>query len=171
MTCEIRRDSTPVTERQPARGYTWPPFEKGNLVAVRHGAFSNQLVGEKASRVRELLLERYPYLADEAFVVALERYCRAEPRAVMLHDYVMEKAETEGVEAVPAYLWAEARGADGNAARFGQDCGLDPTGHARIARDLGLAQTVRRHQAALAVERLKAEGSRLAELREVRTNG
>ena len=41
MTGEIRRDSTPVTERQPARGYTWPPFEKGNLVAVRHGALSD----------------------------------------------------------------------------------------------------------------------------------
>ena len=171
MTAEFRHDGTPVTERQPARGYSWPTFEKDNLVAVRHGAFSNRLVGEKALQVRELLYERYPYLADDAFVEALERYCRAEARAVMLHDYVTEKAETEGVEAVPAYLWAEARGADANAARFGQDCGLDPTGHARISRDLGLAQNVRVQHAALQVERLQAEGRLAAERRGIRESG
>ena len=171
MNGELRRDGTPVCERQPARDYSWAPFEKDNLVAVRHGAFSNRLVGEKASEVRELLFERYPYLAEETFVEALQRYCRAEARAVMLHNYVVEKAETEGVDAVPAYLWAEARGADANAARFGQDCGLDPTGHARISRDLGLAQNVRVQQAALQVERLQAEGRRVAERRGIKASG
>ena len=165
MPCESRRDGTPATERQEARHYSWPPFEPGNLVAVRHGAFSARLVSARANEVRQLLLVRYPYLADDAFIEAIERYARAEARALMLHDYIVETVEQEGVLAVKPYLWSERRGADQLAQKCGQDCGLDATGHSRIARDLGLAQNVRSQLATHNIEALQAEGQRLAELR------
>jgi hypothetical protein len=74
-------------QRQPARGYSWPPFEKGNTLsvgnfgAVRHGAYSDRIITEKADHIRGLLLSSHPYLADETFSEAVLRYSvpRLEP--------------------------------------------------------------------------------------------
>lgn len=137
---ETRRDGTPTTETQPARGYSWPPFEEGNELSIRHGAFSQRRISARALEIRDALLVAYPYLADDVFMEALERYTREEARALLLHEYVMRVAEEQGVEAVKPYLWTEAARAAANAQRFAQDCGLDPTGHAHVARDLGLAK-------------------------------
>ena len=158
-----RRQDTPASTPSPARGYSWPPFDEGNLVAVRHGANSPRLVSDKAQAVRALLLERYPYLSDDAFVEALERYCRVEARALMLNAYIIEKAEREGIEKVPPTLWTEATRADALAQKCGQDCGLDPTGHARIARDLGLARNLGAQFGTKKLEALAASGHELRE--------
>jgi hypothetical protein len=71
----------------------------------------------------------------------------------------MDKIDAESVEAVRPYLWAEARGADALAQKCGQDCGLDPAGHAKIARDLGLAANIRGQQAATNVARYRPKAS------------
>jgi len=160
---ELGRDGSHVRERQAARGYIWPPFEPGNLSSVRHGAFSERLVSERAIRIRDALLAAYPYLADEVFVEALERYTRAEARAVMLHEHVTTVSAEQGVEAVKPYLWSEATRAEANAQRFAQDCGLDPAGHARIARDLGMVASVRTQQSQRNLEALAARGRALGE--------
>lgn len=118
-----------------ARGYSWPPFERGNVVSVKHGANSDRLVTPKADELREALAETCPWVT-EVDAAAVGRYCRAEARAVMLHDYCMTKAEGEGVDAVPRSLWQEASRAESNAAKFAQDLGLDPAGRARVLRDL-----------------------------------
>ena len=159
----LRKDGTPTSVPSPARGYSWEPFEKGNLAAVRHGANSERLVSAKAQAVRSMLVEKYPYLADDVFTEALERYARVEARAWMLHDYVMDKAEREGVEKVPSTLWTEATRADALAQKCASDCGLDPTGHARIARDLGFARNL---QAEMGAKRLEALAESGRELRE-----
>ena len=67
------------------------------------------------------------------------------------------------------YLWAEVGRAEANAAKFGQDCGLDATGHARISRDLGLARNLVTEQRAQSMREMSATGAairrrRLAEL-------
>lgn len=138
---ETRRDGTPTTEAQPARGYSWLPFEEGNELSIRHGAFSQRRISARALQIRDALLVAYPYLADDVFVEAIERYTRAEARALLLNEHVMSVAEDHGVEAVKPYLWSETTRAEANAAKFAQDCGLDATGHARVARDLGLARS------------------------------
>lgn len=160
VTEETRKDGTPTT---PARGYSWPPFEDGNLVAVRHGANSPRLVTEKAQTVRAMLLARYEYLADDAFVEALERYCRVEARALMLNQYCMTKAAEEGVEKVPPTLWTECTRADALAQKCAQDCGLDPTGHARIARDLGFAKNLGARVGQQQIAELAETGRRIRE--------
>ncbi len=162
-----RRDGTPSGGPRPARGYSWPPFEKGNTAAVKHGAKSPRLVAEKAEAIRAMLLERYEYLADPIFTEALRRYCRIEARAVMLGDYVMAKAEAEGVETVPPTLWTETTRADALAQKAAQDLGLDPTGHARVARDLGFAKSLGARLGAKQLESLASTGR---ELREGGTN-
>lgn len=127
------------TETQGARGYSWPPFEPGNTAAVKHGTRSLRLIRERADEIRDMLLTQYPYLAEPQFAASILRYCRLEARARMLDTYVTEKAQAEGIEAVKPYLLAEATRADLAAQKAGQDCGLDATGHARIAERLGLA--------------------------------
>lgn len=45
------------TGERPARGYTWPPFEKGNEAAVTHGAYAELALSDRvqafAARLRE----------------------------------------------------------------------------------------------------------------------
>jgi hypothetical protein len=162
---ETRRDGTPTTEAQPARGYSWLPFEEGNELSIRHGAFSQRRVSARSLEIRDALFVAYPYLADDVFMEAVERYTRAEARAVMLHEHVMSVAEEHGVEAVKPYLWSETTRAEANAAKFGQDCGLDPTGHARIAHDLGVAKSHRSQSAWKGTEELAKRGRAIREQR------
>ena len=161
----LRRDGTPVSEPQPARGYSWEPFQPGNLKALRHGAHSERVVSARAEEIRSMLVETFPFLGQETFVEALERYCRAEARARLLNDYVMSVAEREGVEAVPRTLWQEASRAESNAMKAAQDCGLDPAGFARIGRDLGVARSIGQRLQGPSLSDLAAGGRRLRELR------
>jgi hypothetical protein len=39
----------------PPRGYSWPPFEPGNVAAVRHGTFSSRRVAQVAQTLRPTL--------------------------------------------------------------------------------------------------------------------
>ena len=108
MAERLRRDGTPVSEPQPARGYSWAPFAPGNTASLKHGAHSERTVAARAEEIRSLVTDAFPFLCEPLFGEALERYCRAEARARLLHDYCVEKAEAEGVEAVPRTLWQEA---------------------------------------------------------------
>ncbi len=148
----------------PGRGYSWAPFEPGHRVSVKHGAFSDAIVSAHAEEVRGALVELAPWVV-ESDRAAVERYCRAEGRARILHDYCMKVSLDRGVESVPAYLWGEASRAEANAAKFGSDLGLDPAGRARLAKDLGWAS----HLAGDQLAGLQAEGRRLVEAHEARS--
>ena len=169
MTAPAVEETAP--DYRPARGYTWKTFEPNNMAHLKHGAFSERIISEHAAQIRALLLDRYEYLGDLVFLEALERYCRAEARAQLLHAFVMETAATEGVNAVRAYLWSEATRADALAAKTGSDLGLDPRGHSAISRDLGLAAGLRLERSALQVKTLQDEGRRLAALKEGNGHG
>lgn len=156
-----RRDGTPAAEPQAARGYSWAPFQPGHTLTVRHGTRSQRLVAERAEQVRAQLLEAHEFLGEPIFAEALERYCRVEARARMLDEYVVEKAISEGVESVPPYLWTEATRADALAQKAAQDCGLDPTGFARAARDLGFAKTLSQRTRTARAADLASQGSAL----------
>jgi hypothetical protein len=152
-------------------GYSWPPFEPGHTLSIRHGAFSERVISAAGLQIREALQARYPYLADDSFVEAIERYCRAEARAQLLHWHILTKVEEEGVDSVRPYLWTEATRAEANAQKFGADCGLDAAGHARIARDLGLATNVRQLANASKSAALASTGRAIREERLAELNG
>jgi len=134
---------------RPARGYSWPPFEPGNLAAVRHGARSARLVSAEAEKVAAELAEVCPWIS-EVDAVAVDTFCRAAARYRMLDDYVAAKAEAEGVEAVPRTLWQEVSRAESNAMKAAEALGLDPTGRARLLRDLGWARSLSSRDSAIA---------------------
>lgn len=171
MTGSERRDLTPTTRRDgsptlPRRGYSWPPFVNGNLAGARHGTRSKRLVDERAAEIHAGLLEVAPWIS-ELDAEAVHRYCRAESRARMLDSYVTAKAAEGGVEAVLPYLWTEATRAEANAHRFAQDLGLDPTGRAKLAKDLGFAA----HFGGESLADLAAEGRAVRERRQVELDG
>ncbi len=129
----VRRDGTPVTQRLPARRYSWAPFQFGNRAAVRHGAFCKAIISKKANELRTALVWECPWLLD-GDIQALELLCWVEARARLLHLHVMRVAAEQGVEAVPRYLWGEARRADLRAMKLTDSLGLSPMGRARLRR-------------------------------------
>lgn len=139
--------------RRPAHEYRdAEPYQPGNLESVHHGTLSARLVSAKTEEIRSELIERFPLLADPMFADSFERCVSAQARATMLNDYIWGVVEgtiqarsrqgfpSTGIEAVPAYLWGEVTKAEGNAAKFAQDCGLDPIGFAKLAKELGWAK-------------------------------
>ena len=58
----VRKGGTTAKSYGPARGYSWPPFEKDNLAVVTYGAFSPRLIAARAAEIRKNLFERCPAL-------------------------------------------------------------------------------------------------------------
>lgn len=133
-----RRDGSPSGSWSPARGYRWAPFEKGNLVSVKHGADSERLVDAQADDLHAALVEVCPWVTD-LDAGAVRRYCRAEARAVLLSDYVSRVAAEQGPECVPVTVWDSATRADLAADKLSSSLGLTPESRARLLKDVGQA--------------------------------
>ncbi|MDA8072338.1 MAG: hypothetical protein M0Z82_12275 [Actinomycetota bacterium] len=159
------REIVPVGDRgtRPARGYSWPPFEEGNLVSVTHGAGSERVVAERAKRVHAEILEVAPWLSEAHFAPAVARYLAAAAREALLDQHIRQVAEEKGAGAVPSRQWEQVTAAARLAARLGSDLGLDPIGHARLK---AVASTAELSVRTLA--ELSAEGRQLRERAEAR---
>ncbi|MGA9315926.1 MAG: hypothetical protein WBV77_15010 [Solirubrobacteraceae bacterium] len=109
-----------------------PPFEPGNDVALRHGAYSERAIAERAEQVHGELLAVAPYLDEPRFIPAVQRYLSAASREALLDEHIRTVTAEKGAGAVPARAWEQATAAARLAAKLGSDLGLDPIGHARI---------------------------------------
>jgi hypothetical protein len=107
-------------------------FQPGNVVALKHGAYSERSIAERAELVRPLLYEVCPWLHPTQDVIAVNRFLRAESRALILHDYITGLVDGKGAQAVPQRVWEQATAADNLAAKLGSALGLDPTGRAKL---------------------------------------
>lgn len=157
---EEERDSRKHIEAVPVRDFddnVLPvsterrPMPQGGALQtghLKHGAgFRNSVtptIREKAAEIREIIADEYPGI--ELSLPTVELFCQAMARSVLLNNYIMEFVENgrirkvkgvtlRGIEAVPSYIWAEAGRAEQNAAKFGQDLGLDLTGRAKALKD------------------------------------
>lgn len=45
------RDQARLAELKPTRGYSWPPFEAGNLAAVKSRIYSDRLLTPRAEEI------------------------------------------------------------------------------------------------------------------------
>ncbi len=59
-----RKDGSTATSYGAARGYSRPPFQVDNLVAVKHGAYSERLVTAKAVEVAKEMLDQLRRLRE-----------------------------------------------------------------------------------------------------------
>jgi hypothetical protein len=108
------------------------PFEPGHTLSIRHGANSERAIAARAEVVHSELLLHAPYLDEERFIPAVQRYLSAASREVLLDEYVQRVTAEKGAGAVPAKVWEQVTAAARLAAKLGDDLGLSPIGHARI---------------------------------------
>ena len=123
---------------QPARRYSWEPFEAGNQVALKHGAWSPRRVDPRASELVELVSPTVSWWtpADRPAVWA---WARCEARIELLVEYLAELGDLDDAGDVrPAsdLLTRLESQAMGHRARLG----LDPLSRARLGRDTAAAQ-------------------------------
>jgi len=109
-----------------------PDFEPGNELALKHGAYSPRAIGERAELVHAELLEHAPYLDEERFIPAVQRYLAAAAREALLDEHIRKVCDEKGPGAVPARSWEQVTACARLAAKLGSDLGLDPIGHAKI---------------------------------------
>jgi hypothetical protein len=97
-----------------------------------HGASSERVVAERADEVHSELLQVAPYLNEDKFIPAVNRYLQAAAREALLHEHITALSAERGPGAVASRVWEQATAATRLAAKLGSDLGLDPLGHARI---------------------------------------
>ena len=113
------------------RGYRWPPFEKGNLLQLKHGATVSAIVDPVAHELVEQLLERRPDL--ERFPEALAAWGRAESRCLLLAAWFGERGlvDDKGEPTASAQLLNQS---ERLANDMRQRLGLDPKSESELAQ-------------------------------------
>jgi hypothetical protein len=144
---------------QPARGYSWPPFEKDNEVGLRHGAFSKRRIEPVAAELIVGVLAERPDL--QRFPEALAAWADSEARAWLIRDYLNERgmfgaggASTEG-----ALKWLVAFDKRAEAGR--KALGLDPRSELELRREATEAEA-----STLDLDALRQRGRKALEARE-----
>jgi hypothetical protein len=77
----------------PARRYSWPPFEPGNLAGLKHGAQSDRLVEPRARELLAAILEANPHLDATRDAAATFRYCVALSRIERCYVWLAEQGD------------------------------------------------------------------------------
>ena len=100
---------------------------------IKHGAYSDGIVSERAAQVRREL-DWMPWLADED-PATVSRYCRAEAQAELLSEYFYAGFDQEGGTVTPMSFDTVAR-AENTAARLATELGLSLLGRRRRCDEL-----------------------------------
>lgn len=124
-------------------GQERPPFEPGNQVAVKHGAYSDRAIAERAQHVHEHLLELVPWCAAPEYAPSVHRYIAATAREQLAHEALM------GGGKPPPRLLEAATSAARLAWKMGDELGLTPAGHAKLK--LLFADAAEAHDALAAI--------------------
>jgi hypothetical protein len=173
----LMTDQTPKPKQRTSKPQR-PPFVKGDLTALVHGADSPTVIAEKAKVIHERILETFPELDSPRLIGSVNRYCEAEARLQLATAGLIQQAATE--KGIAPRLLESASSATRLAQELADQLGLSIKGHAELRQtaaytlreeerlagvvanaihgvlsDLGVAQdertaeVVRRHLAAL----------------------
>jgi|GEM_PF-1506494 len=155
-----RKDGTPTLT---ARGYSWPPFEPGNVAHLTHGARSERMIEARAAEVHEQLLELAPWCDRPHFLPSVHRYLRAAARERMLDEFIAGTVADKGAGKVPSRTWEQATAATRLAHTLAGDLGLTPLGEARLRAVAGTAAVTE-----LSLADLMAQGAVIRKAAEAR---
>ena len=72
--------------RSPARGYSWPPFEKGNLVRLQHGTRSERMLAPVREQHARGLAERYPWMDPARRALQAQRLAQIDLASAWLDE-------------------------------------------------------------------------------------
>lgn len=124
---------------RPARGYSWPPFQPGHTLTMRHGAYSPRRVDPLATTLVEAVMEATPYLGEASYAPALWAWARAEARVQLLTEWLDDHGllDDDGRPRGAADLLVRC---ERLAAESRARLGLDPLSRARLGRDVTAAR-------------------------------
>ena len=122
-----------------------PPFEKGNLVAVRSGAYSPRLVRDAAQPIVALLVQELadeaPWLSSPLYALEIEAYTDAVAARRMLADDIVERRAAG--KQVPLRTFEVLATLTNAAGRAADRLGLNPLGKARPRPSSPVLRSVR----------------------------
>lgn len=140
---------------EPARNYSWPPWEPGNTAALTHGADSPRQVQPLADRIAAELVEVAPWCGHPAFAAEVQAAAWEEARVRLLQAWVNEYGllddRSEGA-------LSQLERAQGRASRLRSNLGLSPIAWAKVLASLASAKS---EAAAGELEALAAVGREL----------
>jgi hypothetical protein len=118
---------------EPARNYSWEPFQPGHTLSLRHGAYSEGVLQPLADDLAHDLLERRPDLA--AYPEAISAWAFSETRAAVWRPLLDRRGLVDNDHNVRAEWLKELRADERRAAEERRNLGLDPASHARLMRE------------------------------------
>jgi hypothetical protein len=119
---------------------------------LKHGAYSRKEIGKRAEIIHNQLLVVAPWLNEDHFAPAVNRYLIACAREQLAHEAVMSRdLLVKGSTRLLEVATTAAR----LAAKLGSDLGLDPIGHARLKATAASAEL-----GVQSLEQLAAEGEK-----------
>ncbi len=150
-------------KRPPARGYSWPPFQPGHTLSMKHGARSPRMVDPIAAELVESVTSELVWLTP-ADMPAVWAWARAEAQVQLLTEYLAKAGNESGdgvgdldadrVKSAYALLHkAESRAATGRSR-----LGLDPLSRARLGRDVAAGRVDMARLMAEELERQEGAG-------------
>lgn len=136
---EVDRTGYRPASGMPARGYSWEPFQPGNLVPLRHGAYSPRRVEPLAQELVDVVLAdpSTAYLQAARWRPAVWAWARAEARCQLLGEWLMDRADPAGLDEagdITPALRALSKW-ESIALHHRGRLGLDPLSAARLGRD------------------------------------
>jgi hypothetical protein len=131
-------DKYPVAPGE-ARGYSWPPAEPGNFLALKHGAKSPRIVDPLAAEIVAEAVADAPYLDQPKYRATVMAWAREEARCRLLSDYI-ERVGLVDDQGNVARAEGALHRAETRAANLRTACGLTPMSRARLGRDVAQAQ-------------------------------
>lgn len=141
-----------------ARGYSWPPFEKGNTAAQTHGAHSPRVVQPLADRIAAELFEVAPWCAAPVFAAEVKAWAWEEARVCLLQAWVDEHGllseESEGA-------LGHLERASTRAGRLRQNLALTPKAWAQVMVATKAAEALGVEGASAQAEALEGVGREL----------
>jgi hypothetical protein len=124
----------------PARGYRWPPFEKGHTKSLVHGARSERFIAKTAREVIEDALEVLPWLSRPEFGAAVQAWARAEAKVRLLSAHLAKVGVIDPKTNEARSTLTELGRWEKHAADRRRDLGLDPHSLVRLEAEFASAR-------------------------------
>lgn len=161
MSTDSATESTPAElDQRAARGYSWPPFERGNTAALKHGAASPTLIQPLADAFVAQLQAVATWATLPPFAGTVESWAWAEGQAHLLRRYLEEHGhlDAEGEERPASRMLDRI---EGRLSKLRDQLGLNPAALGKIVKDAAVVATATGDVQTLAA--LNAEGLRIIE--------
>lgn len=124
----------------PARGYSWPPATPGNTLALKHGAHSPRVQGDRAAEVLTEVLAADPPWLQHVDRHELEAWCFAEGQCRGLRAWLAERPPLQP-NGKPWPASDELLRWSRRAASHRDSLGFTPLARARLGRDTAVAHS------------------------------